>query len=148
MGPVIQGYQAAVDDFDREAARLLGVNDTDLRCIEILVEHGEVGVTPREIADRLALTTGSVTTMLDRLERAGYLTRSPHPSDGRRLIVRLTPLALDAVWAIIGPHIDDSSAAVEAGFTAAELATVTRFLTTVTEVQRTHVGQLRDRSAR
>lgn len=36
-----QSHQSAVDDFDRELARLLGVNETDLRCLEILLDVEE-----------------------------------------------------------------------------------------------------------
>ncbi|WP_424936028.1 MULTISPECIES: MarR family winged helix-turn-helix transcriptional regulator [Bacteria] len=147
LGPVVQRYQAAVDDFDRETARILGVNRTDQRCIEALVDAGDEGLTPREIADRLALTTGSVTTMLDRLERAGYLTRSRHPSDGRRLLVALTAVARTRVWELIGPHLAESTAAVSARFTAAELDTVRRFLEILTEVQCAHVSGLRGRES-
>lgn len=147
LGPVIQSYQSTVDDFDREAARILRVNDTDLRCLETLVDAGDDGITPREIADRLALTTGSVTTMLDRLEKVGYLARTPHPSDRRRLIVRPTPRALELIWGIIGPHIAESSAAVAEAFSTAELKIARRFLETVTEVQRSHVSLLRARDA-
>lgn len=147
LGPIVQRYQAAVDDFDRETARLLGVNGTDQRCLEVLADAGADGLAPRVIADALALTTGSVTTMLDRLEKAGYVTRSPHPSDGRRLVVRLTPLAEERIWNIIGPHLAESSAVVAERFTVQELDVVRRFLGAVTEVQDAHVRTLRERSA-
>lgn len=146
IGPAIQAYQAMVDDYDRETARLLGVNRTDQRCLEILLGAGDAGLTPRAIADRLALTTGSVTTMLDRLEKSGYILRSQHPDDGRRLIVTLTPEAVERVWGIIGPHIAESTATVSDRFSDRELATVRRFLETVTGVQRAHVLALRDRA--
>ncbi|MBO9626378.1 MAG: MarR family transcriptional regulator [Microbacterium sp.] len=145
LGPIVQRYQAAVDDFDRETARLLGVNGTDQRCLELLVDAGDDGLAPRDIADRLALTTGSVTTMLDRLEKAGYVSRSPHPSDGRRLVVRLTDAARERIWSIIGPHIAESGAAVAERFTAQELDEVRRFLELVTDVQNAHVLALRAR---
>jgi hypothetical protein len=38
----VQSYQSAVDDFDRELARLMGVNETDLRCLEILLAAEEL----------------------------------------------------------------------------------------------------------
>jgi DNA-binding MarR family transcriptional regulator len=75
LGAAVQAYQSAVDDFDRELARLMGVNETDLRCLEILFAVEEI--TPRELSRQLGLTTGSVTTMLDRLEKLAYLTRTP-----------------------------------------------------------------------
>lgn len=145
LGTAIQEYQATVDDFDRETARVLGVNRTDQRCLEILVEGDGAGLTPREIADRLALTSGSVTTMLDRLERAGYVSRSQHPRDGRRLIVTVTPVALERIWELIGPHLSDSTAAVLSDFAPDELDAVQRFLLTVTGIQREHVSRLRER---
>jgi DNA-binding MarR family transcriptional regulator len=143
LGPVVQRYQAAVDDFDREVARVLGVNSTDLRCLEGLVGAGDAGMTPREIADGLALTTGSVTTMLDRLERAGLVARAPHPIDGRRLLVRLTPAAQERIWATIGPHLAASRSAVASDFGVDELATVRRFLTAVTAIQEEYTARLR-----
>lgn len=42
LGAAVQSYQGAVDDFDRELARLLGVNETDLRCLEILLTVEEL----------------------------------------------------------------------------------------------------------
>lgn len=147
LGPAIQHYQSTVDDFDRETARLLGVNRTDQRCLEALADSGDDGLTPREIANRLALTSGSVTTMLDRLAHAGYVSRSRHPEDGRRLIVRLTPTAGRRIWELIGPHIAESTAVVAEGFATEELEAVRRFLETITSVQRAHVVALRERDA-
>ncbi|MFD6985320.1 MarR family transcriptional regulator, partial [Streptomyces sp. NPDC059956] len=68
LGKAVQDYQSAVDDYDRETARLLGVNETDLRCMEILMSTEETA--PSTLSAQLGLTTGSVTTMLDRLEKA------------------------------------------------------------------------------
>lgn len=42
LGAAVQAYQSAVDDFDRELARLMGVNETDLRCLEILFAVEEI----------------------------------------------------------------------------------------------------------
>jgi DNA-binding MarR family transcriptional regulator len=46
---------------------------------------------PTAICDVLGRTTGGMTLTLDRLERAGWLRRSPDPSDRRRVVVELTP---------------------------------------------------------
>ncbi|WP_368857572.1 MarR family transcriptional regulator [Streptomyces sp. GbtcB6] len=61
-------------------ARLLGVNETDLRCKETLLQYTP-GAAPSQLAAWLGLTTSSATTMLDRLEMAGYAARqAPHRS--------------------------------------------------------------------
>lgn len=106
LGAAVQGYQSAVDDFDRELARLMGVNETDLRCLEILIAVEET--TPRELSRQLGLTTGSVTTMLDRLEKLAYLTRAPHPSDRRKTLIRITPEASRRAYGLIASFLDDA----------------------------------------
>ena len=49
-------------------------------------------LTPSEIASRIAVpvTTATITSVLDTLERNRYIERRPHPSDRRRLLVHLT----------------------------------------------------------
>ena len=46
--------------------------------------------TPSELADRLQITTASVTELVDRLERGGLVSRLPHPTDRRKVLVTLT----------------------------------------------------------
>jgi len=142
LGAAVQGYQAAVDDFDREVARLLGVNATDARCLEILIQEA-AGVTPRELADRLGLATGSATTMLDRLEKVGYVTRSAHPSDRRKLLVHATATARARAFELIDPLVDDGRRTLLSRYSGAQLELITGFLTRATELQREHVARLR-----
>ncbi len=142
VGEAIQRYQAAVDDFDRETARILGVNATDLRCLEILVTEPEAEITPRTIASRLRLTTGSVTTMLDRLEQAGYVTRTRHETDKRKVLVHATEAVRERTWGIIGPLVRDGEADVIAHFSADELDAVARFLIRATALQERHTERL------
>jgi DNA-binding MarR family transcriptional regulator len=47
--------------------------------------------TPSELAERLQITTASVTELVDRLQRNGLVARIPHPTDRRKLLVTLTP---------------------------------------------------------
>jgi hypothetical protein len=64
------------------------------------VTLAELDAAASRLADRIGLTTGSVTSMLDRLEKTGCVTRSPHPSDRRKVIVRATETARDACGGI------------------------------------------------
>ena len=50
----------------------------------------ETLVSPNNIADRLIISRASVTSLLDSLEKRGFLTRKPHPTDRRKLLVELT----------------------------------------------------------
>lgn len=142
LGTAVQAYQAAVDDFDRELARLMGVNETDLRCLEILLATEEI--TPLALSTRLGLTTGSVTTMLDRLEKLGYLTRSPHPTDRRKTIVRITPEAAQRAYGLMGPFLADAIEQVNDRYTSDQLKLVTDFLTFSRDIQQRHIDRLRE----
>ncbi|WP_328933464.1 MULTISPECIES: MarR family transcriptional regulator [unclassified Streptomyces] len=141
LGAAVQGYQSAVDDFDRELARLMGVNETDLRCLEILIAVEET--TPRELSRQLGLTTGSVTTMLDRLEKLAYLTRAPHPSDRRKTLIRITPEASRRAYGLIASFLDDAGGRVRARYTPDQLELVIDYLTFTRDIQQEHVERLR-----
>ncbi|MGH8976236.1 MAG: MarR family transcriptional regulator [Acidimicrobiia bacterium] len=97
----IRSYQTAVDRFDEVAVGLLGINRTDGRCLDILEQHGPM--TAGDLARAAGLTTGAMTTLLDRMERIGYLRRTPHPSDRRRVMVELTDKMRRRIHEIYAP---------------------------------------------
>ncbi|WP_327089161.1 MarR family transcriptional regulator [Nonomuraea sp. NBC_01738] len=101
----VQANQSAVDAFDEAVAVYLSVNRTDLRCLDVLSRTE--AATPTQLGAALGLTTGSVTAMLDRLEKLGYLTRSPDPSDRRKVIVRATPVVGEAAIVAYGPIAEE-----------------------------------------
>src|SRR5688572_26617770 len=70
-------------------AASLGLNPTDLRCLELAVSEPEM--TPSRLAELSDLTSGAVTGILDRLERGGFVRRESDPTDRRRLLVRIDP---------------------------------------------------------
>src|SRR3954468_19134641 len=76
------------DAFDNLAAQRLGVNETDLHCLNIIENAG--GVTAGGLAAGAGLTTGAVTGVIDRLERKGFARRVSDPADRRRVKVQVT----------------------------------------------------------
>lgn len=56
-----------------------------------LLQTGEQGLTPSECAERAGVTRGTITGLLDGLERDGWVKRQPHQADRRMLSVQLTP---------------------------------------------------------
>jgi DNA-binding MarR family transcriptional regulator len=145
LGRAVQGYQATVDDFDRELARLLGVNETDLRCLEVLLTSETTA--PSTLRTRLGLSSGSVTAMLDRLEKLDYLTRTPHPTDRRKSEVRITPRASALVHRLMGPYLADSTEQVLDRYSARELELVIDFLDFTRSIQQHHLQRLRELTA-
>ena len=55
-----------------------------------ILADSETPVSPNNIADRLIISRASVTSLLDSLEKRGFVKRQPHPSDRRMLLVELT----------------------------------------------------------
>lgn len=86
------GYEQALAD-------RLGMNVTDLRCLELVI--GEPGISAGRLAEQTGLTTGAVTGVLDRLERSGYVERTADPADRRRAVIQPTP-ASDEVRTALG----------------------------------------------
>lgn len=72
--------------FRDAVAAAAGLNVTDAECIDFLLEAGEA--TAGQLAAATGLTTGAMTTAIDRLERAGFVQRAQDRRDRRRVIVR------------------------------------------------------------
>ena len=127
--------------FDNLAAERLGVNRTDLHCLNIIENSG--GLTAGELASEAGLTTGAVTGVVDRLERVGYARRAPDPADRRRVKLEVTPRFYKRAEGIWGPMKADWDAALEDGFTGEEHQRITAFLRATNEVGRRHLDRLR-----
>ena len=92
---VIRGareYSVGTVLFHRAVGKRLGINVTDVKCLDIIMLKGSA--TPSELAHHTGLSTGAITTMIDRLERAKLLERHPHSSDRRGTILVLSHQAM------------------------------------------------------
>src|SRR3712207_5536071 len=74
---VLLAAYRTVESFRRHLAANHGVGTQDVRALSRIAE-GE-HVTPKALAESLDLTTGSVTSLVDKLEGAGLVQRTPHP---------------------------------------------------------------------
>src|SRR5579872_1742915 len=89
--------------FHQAMAERLGLNLIDLRCLTLA--QGEEDMTPGKFAELTGLTTGAITGVIDRLEKARLVKRERDPHDRRRVIVKLLPARkgeLDALFAPLG----------------------------------------------
>jgi DNA-binding MarR family transcriptional regulator len=140
----LRGLGAEVDRLDDVAAEHFGLNRTDLRCLELL---GQAGVlTPTELAKALGFTTGGMTTVIDRLERAGYARRRSDSADRRRIIVEATELAAQREAEVFGRLIQTTEA-LAAAYSDADLATIRDFLGRSRETIAAHVEALLGQSS-
>ncbi len=84
-----------------------------------------------ELAEDAALAKGTLSGMLVTLESRGMVSRRPHPSDGRRVIVGLTSAGLDAIEAVF-PHFNAYEAKMTARLTLDEQREMARLLRVIT----------------
>jgi DNA-binding MarR family transcriptional regulator len=87
--------------FGEVVAQRLGLDQTALECLGVIAEREDV--TAGALATATALTTGAVTGVIDRLEKAGFARRVRDPADRRKVYVRATPQALRQAEAFYGP---------------------------------------------
>jgi DNA-binding MarR family transcriptional regulator len=135
-----RAHEAANDAFDEVAREKLGVNRTDLRCLNIVENHGPI--TAGKLAELSGLTTAAVTSVLDRLEKAGYARRTRDGSDRRQVIVEITPLLAERATPIWGP-LGDEARATLARMSVEQLESLTRFYRLGIELNEKHIDRVR-----
>jgi DNA-binding MarR family transcriptional regulator len=119
----VRANQVLTDLLDESASAYLGINRSDARAIDVIDQKGRIGAG--DLARELRLSTGAVTTLVDRLERAGFARRVPDPEDRRRVLIEVTPIVDENARRIYGNY-EDVLPAYD-GWSEDELRTVLRF---------------------
>lgn len=105
------------------------MNETDLLAIRYVMQARQAGksIGPKDLSRVLNISTASTTALIDRLQKGGYLTRRPHPTDRRALEIIPTENAdlevRDTLGAMHRKMLDTAEA-----LTPEEAGTITRFL--------------------
>ena len=129
--------------FHQAVASRLGLNLTDLKCLDLA--RGETRLTPGRLAELTGLTTAAVTTILDRLERAGFVRRERDPTDRRKILVRLLTGRAEEVARLFAP-LDSAMSHLFEQYTAAELAFLDEFALRVGQILQHETARLREPS--
>ncbi|WP_328481016.1 MarR family transcriptional regulator [Streptomyces sp. NBC_00377] len=140
---------AAMDDLiaasmvgQQEMAQRLGLNVTDLTCFAYVIQAGENLLTAGDLAARVHVTTGAVTGILNRLERAGYVTRRPDPEDRRRVRVAAVPSAVARAYTLYEPYYVRLNT-LFAEYSPEEIAVLTDWFTRATTLANAYREELR-----
>ena len=144
LGTEMQKLVAKVVLFNQAVADRLGMNSTDLQCLNMLLEAGPVAAG--RLAEESGLTTGAVTGVIDRLERAGYVWRERDPNDKRRVIVHPVPDRARGEIAPIYASIGQSFAEMCSRYDEGELALILDFVTRSHSLNREETARLRGRT--
>ncbi|MFC5995178.1 MarR family winged helix-turn-helix transcriptional regulator [Pseudonocardia hispaniensis] len=85
IGATLVRFIASVVLHNHVVAQRVGLGPSDSQFMTLLNTHGPL--TPGQLAEHTSLSTGTVTGVLDRLERGGFVRRERDPADRRKVLV-------------------------------------------------------------
>jgi DNA-binding MarR family transcriptional regulator len=119
----------------------LDLKDVDLDCLDLIARHGPV--SPSALARRAGLHPATMTGILDRLERGGWVTRDRDPADRRAVVVRALrkrSAELVRLYSGMNASLDE----ICAGYGEAELELLADFLRRTADAGRGATDELTD----
>ena len=139
VGRLARRHSTAVVLFHHAVAERLGLGPTDHKCLDLLRDRG--AMTSSDLSAITGLTSGAITGVVARLERAGYLRREPDPHDGRKQILHLA-LKRAHIQDVIDPLRGDVAVMLE-HFDKHQLIAIAEFLARSTDLVYRHATLLR-----
>lgn len=112
-------------------AERAGLHATDAECIDFLMEMGPS--TAGSLAKATRLTTGAITNVIDRLERAGFVKRGPDPKDRRKVVVTYIPekkTGISESYVTLAANVQQHLST----YTKEELKLLTKYTDALTEI--------------
>ena len=120
-------------------ARRIGINSSDLECLDLIVMDGPA--TAGEIGRRTGLTSGAVTGLIDRLERHGLVERTADARDRRKVLVKVREDRIDA----LAVHFEPMQLAMDAllaRYDADQLSLIAEFIERAIDLSMIRVTEL------
>jgi len=131
-----------IDAVGQASAALIGINQTDLICLNALFRDGPMSAGA--LANAIGLTSGATTTAIDRLERAGYAHRRGDPTDRRRVLIEASEDGARQAFAVFDGLLD--AVAGRAGaYTEEQLDLLLRLIQSFREIVSDYATELRAR---
>ena len=122
-------------------ARRVGVNSTDLECLDLILMSGPS--TAGEIARHTGLTSGAVTGLIDRLERLGLVERTADAADRRKVLVRVREDKIGPIAQLYAP-LEKAMQSLLAGYSREELKVLIDFAERSSDLLQARVSELND----
>ncbi len=131
LSTLIRTGQALYDEIDRAMQASIGVPESALNTLAV-IEGADRPLTPSEISERTFRSSATMTSILDVLERRGWIRRVPNPQDRRSVLIEIS----EAGYAVADrflPGVRKIERAVMGELSAKELAALMAILTKVLE---------------
>ena len=135
VADLVREHSSAVMRYAAATAKRMGLEASELSALEHLQAAGPI--TLGRLGERLSMSPGAVTALVDRLEKKGYVERIPNPKDRRSALVRETQAGLEDSLEHLWPYIEEMRG-IEERFSEGEREIIARFLTAATEATHRH----------
>jgi DNA-binding MarR family transcriptional regulator len=122
LSDLVREYTSAVLRHAGATAKRMSLETSELAALEHLQAAGPM--IQKHLGERLSISPGAVTAMIDRLESRGYAERIPNPEDRRSALVLITKAGLEASLRHLWTYIEDMKG-IEEGFLEKERAVIT-----------------------
>lgn len=109
----------------------MGLNITDHKCLDIVLGQGRA--TAGQLAELTGLTTGAITNVINRLEKAGFVRRAKDPNDRRIVYVEPVPERLQPLADVFAP-LAEAMTELYARYSTDELRLILDYLERSTHV--------------
>ena len=135
LADLVREHSSAVMRYAAATAKRMGLEASELSALEHLQAAGPMAL--ERLGERLSMSPGAVTALVDRLESKGYAERIPNPKDRRSALVRETEAGLEESLEHLWPYIEEMRG-IEERFSEEERAIVARALSAATEATHRH----------
>jgi len=126
--------------FSQTVANRAGISSSDLECLDFLNLEGRV--TAGRLAEVTGLTTGAITGVVDRLEKAGFVRRERDENDRRKVFIAIVPEKVARIGRFY-EHMQRAILKDWESYSDAELRLLLRFMTQGYMTMLTATEQLR-----
>jgi DNA-binding MarR family transcriptional regulator len=149
LAALIRQYQRDVDVFDQAVADRCGLSRTEFRCLDLVLELtiAQTPATPGRLAEEAGLSPSTMTSVLDRLERAGYLRRVREQEDRRQVLLQLTADFAEVTEEIFAPVAAEGTVQLNR-LSDTEVETLIRFFSDTHDLRVRRIRLIRDEAAR
>lgn len=129
--------------FHQLVAERFGLSATEHKCLDLLFRKG--ALTAGQLAEQTGLTSGAITKVVDRLEKAGFARRERSQADRRQVIIRAVPERAAEMGAVFA-SLAGIMAEVSARYSQEELLLIYDYLTRMIEVLKAETTRLKEAS--
>ncbi len=131
--------------FHAAIAERMGLSQGDHKALDLINDAADTGspMTAGQLAEATGLTSGAITGVIDRLEKANLARRAPDAQDRRKVVLQPTHARDNEFWELLAPIAEATASGLQA-YSDAELELISKFIRHSIEVTKQETSRLRE----